>query len=451
MAKLKAGVASVDITPPVGVDMTGFGGRPSGAIGIHDPLYAKALVLDDGNTKLVAVTTDLLSLEFELIDKIRALVKEKTGISTTNIMINSSHTHSGPAAISLHGMGKLDTAYLDVLYRKTTGAVIMANDRLSPAKLGYGRGDVQIGVNRREKRTDGNMVLGINLEGAIAPYVDVLRVDKDTDNHDAKQDAWSTAIFFSHAAHPVVLGGSNVLISADYPGYAAKTIEAVENTDVAMFAQGCCGNINSNPVGGTFEDARRLGTILGSAVIGVAERIETVDKVELSAESKIVELPLKAPLPEVEAQKLVDQCAKELDRVKEQELGRPQSYLAQGRYDWANDMLKLSKRGDTERSQKFEVQIMKIGDIALIGLSGEVFVDFALELDEKSPSDINPIVLGYTNGCIGYVPTEDAYPKGGYEVDTAYKYYGTLMIKPESHKIIIEAVTSMQKGVIHGG
>lgn len=434
MAKLKAGVAAVNITPPVGVDMTGFGGRPSGTVGIHDPLYAKALVLDDGNTKLVVVTTDLLSLDFELVDKIKSLLEEKIGIPATNIMLNSSHTHSGPATITLHGMGKPDLAYLDVLYRKIAGAVLMANDHLSPAKLGYGRGAVQIGVNRREMRANGNMILGINSKGAIAPYVDVIKVD---------DESGTKAIFFSHAAHPVVLGGSNVLISADYPGYAASTIKQIKQTGVAMFAQGCCGNINANPVGGTFEDARRLGSILGCAVVSVAEQINPIDELELGADSKIVELPLNEPLPEQEAQKLVSQYAKELEKVKKQGVGRPHSYLSQGRYDWASDMLELSKEGNIDRSQTFEVQIMKIGDIALVGLSGEVFVDFALEIDEKSSSEINTIVLAYTNGCTGYVPTEDAYPDGGYEVDTAYKYYGTLMIKPASHKIIIDAVMSM--------
>lgn len=438
MAKLKAGIASVDITPPVGVDMTGFAGRPSGAVGIHDPLYAKALVLDDGSTKLAVVTTDLLSLDFELVDKTRSLIEE-VGIPPTNVMLNSSHTHSGPATISLHGLGEPDPAYLDVLYRKIIGAVIMANDRLFPAKLGYGRGAVQIGVNRREKRADGNMVLGTNPQGAIARYVDVIRVDEDSD----KRDACTKAIFFSHAAHPVVLGGSNLLISADYPGYATSTVEMIKKESTAMFAQGCCGNINSNPVGRTFKDAKRLGTILGSAVIGVAEQIESIDEVELNAESKMLKLPLQDPLPESEAQKLVDQYAEELTKVKEQGLGRPHSYRAQGMYDWASDMLKLSREGNVERFQKFETQVMKIGDIALVGLSGEVFVDFALEIDERAPSNINTVVMGYTNGCIGYVPTEDAYPEGGYEVDTAYKYYGTLMIKPESHKIIIDAVTSI--------
>jgi hypothetical protein len=107
-------------------------------------------------------------------------------------------------------------------------------------------------------------------------------------------------------------------------------------------------------------------------------------------------------------------------------------------------MLKFSKEGNVDRTQRFEVQVMKMGNIALVGLSGEVFVDFALEIEEKSPPEVNTVVLGYTNGCIGYIPTRDAYPKGGYEVETAYKYYGTLMIKPESHQIIIDSATSLE-------
>ena len=150
--RFKAGVAVANITPPVGVDMTGFGGRPSGAIGIHDDLFAKVLELDDGNRKLVILTSDLLSLDFDLVSRLRELIKERLHIPPESVMLSSSHTHSGPATISLRGLGKRDENYVDVLVSKIVGATVEAESKLSEAKLGYGRGNVQVGVNRRQNR-----------------------------------------------------------------------------------------------------------------------------------------------------------------------------------------------------------------------------------------------------------------------------------------------------------
>ena len=278
------------------------------------------------------------------------------------------------------------------------------------------------------------MVLGVNPEGKIAPYVDVVRVDNAAGK--------PMAILFCHAAHPVVLGGSNILISADYPGYAMQVIQQVEEGSVALFAQGCCGNINSNPVGGTFEDARRLGTILGAAVIGTAEQIKTTNEIELRSRSKTIDLPLQESIPVAEAQKLVENYQQELAEIEDKGIGRPRSYMVQGQLEWAQDMLKESREGKKTRTQAFEIQAMQLGDIALVSLTGEVFIELALDIENRSPYG-QTTVLGYTNGCIGYVPDEEASPDGGYEVSSAYRYYGTLMIKPESDRMIRDAAVGI--------
>jgi len=439
--KFKAGVAVANITPPVGVDMTGFGGRLSGAIGIHDDIFAKVLVLDDSSHQLAIVTSDLLSLDFDLVKRIRDLIETNIGIPPDNVMLNSSHTHSGPATITLRGLGKRDEDYVDVLVKKIAGATQEAYNGRMDAKLGFGRTQVQVGVNRRQKRDDGNMALGVNPDGPVAPYVDVVRVDNAEGN--------TIAIFFSHAAHPVVLGGSNLLISADYPGYAMRLVEQVESGSVAMFGQGCCGNINSNPVGRTFEDARRLGVTLGAAVIGEAEQIETKGNVALQSRSRIIDLPLQEPLEKSEAEALVERYQRELSDLKARGEGRPQTYMAQGILEWAQAMLKLAK-DPKPYTQAFEIQAMQLGDVAVVALTGEVFVELALEIDARSPYQ-QTIVLGYTNGCIGYVPNEEAYPYGGYEVSSAYRYYGTLMLKPESDKQIRIAAVELLTEIVCGG
>ncbi len=431
---LHASVAAVNITPPVGIDMSGFGNRPSSSIGIHDDLYARALVLSNEGSTLILITSDLISLDFDIIRRLRDQIEARWKIPPGHVMINSSHTHSGPATVMLRGLGERDPDYVEGLTKKILGAVQMAYQELQPALIGWGRQNVQVGINRRRKHDGGRMVIGPNLDGPVAAYVDVLRVE-DAVSHEVM------AILFAHAAHPVVLGGTNLLISADFPGYAVRLIEQVE-PGIAMFAQGCCGNINAHPRDGTFEGARRLGTILGAAVIGGVEQIETTDNVTLRATSRTIQLPFQDPMPVVEAQALVNHYEEDFAEVHDKGIGRPQSYMSRAMLEWSHAMLQAATGEDRPESQPFEIQLFQIGNTAVVGLPGEVFVEYALQLDSRSPYS-QTVVLGYTNGCIGYVPTATAYAEGGYEVDTAYRYYGTLMIAPESEELICKTALEM--------
>src|SRR5688572_26675066 len=104
-ATLKAGAAETVITPPLGVDLTGYGGRPGPASGVHSDLYARALVLELGDTRLALVALDVLGLDFDLVRQTRMLVEQATGIPGERVLLNASHTHAGPAVNSLRGLG----------------------------------------------------------------------------------------------------------------------------------------------------------------------------------------------------------------------------------------------------------------------------------------------------------------------------------------------------------
>jgi hypothetical protein len=112
--------------------------------------------------------------------------------------------------------------------------------------------------------------------------------------------------------------------------------------------------------------------------------------------------------------------------------------VPRARLSWAQDMLALSRAGATNGTQPFEIQVLRVGPLAFLGLEGEIFVRYQLELEAASP--LQPTILcGYANGCIGYVPTADEYPRGGYEVTEAYKVYpGVQMIGPQTEGMIRE-------------
>jgi neutral ceramidase len=426
---LRAGVASANITPPVGTWLCGFAGRPTPATGVHDELLAKALVLDDGKTTLAIVTSDLIGLGYDMVREIREMIHGQTGIPPEHVMLSASHTHSGPVTAPLHAMGVPDEAYLQVLKYKIAGAVCQAYESRRAARIGFGVGPAQVGINRRQ-RTDQGMQLGRNEEGVVDPHVYVVRVDFEA--------PWPQVVLFSHAAHPVTLGSSNLLVSADYPGVAQRVIEQVEPGATALFAQGCCGNINSDPVGGTFEDARRLGAALGAAAVATAEQTATSDQARLRALARTLGLPTQPPPPAEEIEAQAARHRENLQRARAE--GAPEGTLRmhQGLVDWSQWVAGLAAAGSRGMALPFEVQAFAFDGAAIVALSGEVFVEIALAIQEQSAFEPT-IVLGYTNGCVGYVWPRKVWEEGGYEPAHSIMYYGTLPLEPGAGEMVVEA------------
>lgn len=424
---LKAGICETNISPPVGVWLAGYAGRSGGCIGVHDELYARALVLDDGLSLACIVSLDLIALDFDLVERIWDGINRKVGIPYERILLNCSHTHSGPATRTFRAMGERDELYCNVMVRKVVGAVQQAADMLEPVSLRWGRAPVQIGINRRERRGE-QTVIGQNPNGPIQPYVDVLRVDRE--------DQTPLAVVLAYAAHPVVMGGQNLWVSADYPGAACDFLKRV-GLGTPLFLQGCAGNINPIHTSATFTHVRKLGEILGAAVIVASHLSEPVSGVPISGILRIVHLPYLYPSHK-EAEQHLHQAEEELARAEEE--GAPLGILMWRRdtVRWAQDLLLTVEKGEP-KNMPFEIQLLRIGDVHLLAFPAEMFVQYALDIEHQSPYKPT-ITLGYSNGCWGYIPTAADYAIGGYEVDMAYRYYGTLMVTADCERLIREEV-----------
>ena len=428
MSVLRAGVAEVNVTPPVGCHLTGFGNRWHGSTGVHDDLFVKALLLDDGERKVAIVTSDNLGLAPDTVSEIRRQARERLGIPPDGLMLNSSHTHSGPSTLSLRYMAPRDDAYVDSFVRQTVGAITWASQNMVEVKWGVAREPVQVGVNRREMTTDRGMILGKNPTGPVTPHVDVLRLDR--------LDGSPLAVLFSHAAHPVSQGGNNYLISADYPGYAMRAVKALMGESVAaLFAQGCCGNINSLEVGASWDVTRRLGTILGAAVVKCAEGIETRQGGRLAALSQVIRMPLERQPSVAAAQADLAAARTALEALMRGQPNPAQTRTARHNVEVAEGRLQLASEGDRERTVNFELHAIALDDLAFFGMPGEVFVDYAQHIDRQSPFAHN-FVFGYTNGCLGYVPAAYAYPEGGYEVNSSFRVWRLLRFDPSSDPLL---------------
>jgi hypothetical protein len=434
MTGFVAGTARADITPPVGVDLCGYGARPGASTGVRDPLLAEALYLADGRCKLLILTCDLIGFHHDQVAALRRGIEARTGVPAAHILVGCSHTHAGPATPCLKYLGNPDPAYLEGLLRTVMATATVARERAQPAQAGWARTELRVGMNRRQ-RCAGGMAIGVNEEGSTAPYVDVLVVNA--------LDGGPLARLFSHAAHAVALGGDNTLISADWPGAARRGIEAAAGGGAALFLQGCCGNLNCRERGD--EGVESQGRAAAAAVLAAVAKAGLSERVTLGAALTPLDLPLAPPPPAAEARALVAAARAKLAELPAT-ANRGVRWMAEGAVEWSLDLLRLAEEGPRARTVPFAVQALRVGAGAIVGLPGEVFVEYALNLDRASLFQPT-LVAGYANGNVGYIPTAAAYPEGGYEVTDAIRYYGVTMPLPESEALILAAARTALSGV----
>jgi len=405
---MKVGISSVNITPPIGVPMAGYSARMGSAKEIHDDLYAKAIVFNDKDTKAALVRCDLIGLERDFVEETRRLIESETGIDRNNIMITCTHTHSGPITDSL--IPDLD-AWMKVLSRKIKGAVIAANRNLKEAKIGFNRGSVEgIVINRRKPG------------GPVDTEVGIIRIDDLAGN--------PMAVLINYACHAVVLGPDNLLISADYPGFVMNFVE--RNLGVpALFVNGACGDINPldkltvmrqkrkediyDRHGGTFEEAKRLGNMIGAEAVKVFLGTETENDLELKVASREIKIPL-VDLPSIDELKRMLEENENLFRKLVSEKDAAHAFRIAMLIQYARSTIKYVESGENVRPT--EIQVFRIGDGGLIALPGEIFVEIGLDIKKKSGLK-HTLICELANDAIGYVPTREAFKEPGYEVGVA--------------------------------
>ncbi len=418
---LRAGAARVDITPPPGHPMPGFpplrnlpGGpseisgyvpREGVATGVHDPLFARALVLDDGRTAVALVALDLIAVTAEFTAAVREAVREATGIPPAHVLLTASHTHSGP---DLFSWGDGRASELEAAVRAgVVEAVTRAHAALRPARVGWASVDRPgLVINRRDP------------EGPIDPRVGVMAVEG--------ADGALIALAVNYAIHTCMLSGLNLLYSGDISGLAMNALERIYPDAVALFLNGAAGNINpvAYPWGPkenvipafraawhagrehprTFRGAARLGHLLAAAAVEAYEQIPTPsfsDEVDLDGRVEPVDLPLRSP--------------EERERF------------------FAFTGLSARYGGDRLRgeSQPSEVQALRIGPRRYVALPGEPFVELGLELRRRLGAD-QTFVVGYSNDDIRYVMPRAA------ALDTRYDAWAT-MLAPGSGERLVEA------------
>ena len=441
MNGLSAGAAAGGITPRVGVDLSGYAARPGPSVAMHDELWCRALVLDDGARRVAIAALDLLGVDLELDAAIREAAS--VHVPPEHILINCSHTHAGPSVTRLDRRVAPDLDYVSSLPTRIAAVVAEAASRLAPAALRYGSTPARIGINRRERTPDERTIIGRNPAGIVDDEMRALAVNT--------ADGGPLAVVFHHACHGTTLGGENRLISAEWMGAACACLE--QRTGVpALFLQGCAGQTNPDARERSFGEVARLGQSACEAVVRALAAAEPIPGGPLAAHRESIALPLQDPPDPKQARAGLAAAEAAAARARSEGAHPYWVQALESCLPLARQIVELADRGATELTLPFAVQAMRVGDLALVGLSGEVFLEFARRIAAASPFP-HTWALGYSNGCECYVPTAEAFAEGGYEADDSFRWYGTLPLAPEAGERMAEAAVRMLtevKGAVAG-
>lgn len=429
---MKAGIAKINITPPVGTDLTGYISRPGSATKVHDELNATALVLDDGDKRICILTLDLLGPDLTQDKALRESISKATEINQENILMASSHTHAGPALGTLRQCGEADETYVRWLWSQAVAVTKEACQKLVDARLSFARGESELAWNRREAAIKASAEKN-GTSGVVPtdPEISALLVEMDGEK---------PVLLFNYACHGVVMDADNVEISADWIGAARDMLLASGRIGTAMFLQGCGGNINPR-WRGTFEEVKRAGESVAGPIISALQNAEPVDNPKIKVAWRNVDAPY-LPLPaEEELEQEISYRRSEIQTTQAEGGSIVVVKAHTAMLDWAQDALKMLNEGGGPASVTIPLQAISIGNIVFTSLPGEAFCEYGLAFRKMTKSHVMPVA--YANGNIGYIPTAEAYQEGGYEIDSAIRYYGVKMIGPETEGIILDAMKEM--------
>jgi sugar phosphate isomerase/epimerase len=439
-AELTAGVAVIDITPPVGYRMSGYF-RERLNTGTLNPLYAKAIVLRQGDESAALVFCDIIGLSLDVTSRVRRQAAEKTGIPASNILIAATHTHTGPLyfgalrkhfhdlAVARYGSDPCEKVdYPSELVAKLVKVITQAQAAAKPVRLEAGVAEQQgLSFNRRFHMKSGTVrfnpgVLNPDIvrpAGPIDPEVGIVFFRKADSGRAA-------AALVNFALHLDTVGGS--LYAADYPFHLEQSLRATFGKEfVLLFGTGACGDINHIDV--TKKERLKtdyIGKTLAETVNAKAGRLKAVAEPALAVRSEIVQTLLQRYGPQK-----VAWARENIKKVGTSEL----PFLEQVE---AYKILAVEmRRGET---MPIEVQVFRLSrDVAVVGLPGEVFVDLGLAIKRASPFPTT-LIIELCQDAPGYIPTKKAFAEGSYETVNS-------RIAPGGGEMMAEAAVRLLKAL----
>ncbi|HDR7515046.1 neutral/alkaline non-lysosomal ceramidase N-terminal domain-containing protein [Bacillus mobilis] len=415
----RIGVCKVDITPPVGIDFVGYH-RETGINNIEERIYGTVFVFEKDEMKTVFISIDNIGMLVEDTNMIRERVASRLHVPFERITVVYTHTHSGPETV---GEQSLVKSYKTSLVNNVVHGAVTANNNLGLCEVGWSVTTGDIGVNRRERTSDGRAKMGTNIEGVVDKRIGMLAI------RNAETKEISGIIVFC-TAHPNVLKGDSDILSADYPGMTREILEKIVNCPV-IIVQGAAGNVNAK-YRGSREAVKQMAYTLSGHVLTMLPTVTYSPIVNVRTVSSTMQMKLK-DIPEMNEIRSMAQLAEKQWGVNTDE--------------WLTIVLEKYKQGIRQLRIDLEVQLFQVNDGMFSGIPMEPFSETALEMKERLQNEI-AFLGGYTNGYIGYLPTREEYAYGGYEVELNPIVYGTttnLLMPPEENTadVIVQKVIEL--------
>ncbi|OGV49650.1 MAG: hypothetical protein A2X49_03495 [Lentisphaerae bacterium GWF2_52_8] len=419
---MKIGTIAKQITPRPGIELSGFLVRKQPSLGIHDNLYARILCIECNSQKIVWIHCDLIGFSNTMACDIRNATAEKLGIASENVFLSATHTHSGPATVRLRNCGDIDLDYIRFLQDTIVEGTMEAMSSQEEASLYYSESIVnEISRDRR----------------LASPYSHI-------DNRlpilaFIRKDGSCVAVLANYPVHNVGLTGENRHISADIAGFTADFVSScISGKPIVLITNGACGNINPLVMDSDYSAVEHQGSLLGTAIVNQFPRMEPCTDTDILPMFSKVQLPLE----ELSLEKL----EKMMDEHREYYQSHVHDYTNDCIYGamlgWYEETKNLIRNGNAPHIAEAYIHILKLGPVFFVGINAEVFSQMADKLREDSKLK-RLFVVGYADGCIGYLPYGEIYEEGGYEVDSAYKYYGNFMIKQGGFEIVQDKILNV--------
>ncbi len=426
---LFAGAHEEIITPQDSQFLFGYPHVKRYSEGVHDHLKSSALYLEVDGEKLLFIANDIIFITKQMAATVREAISQQLGIPGDHVMVSATHTHSGPITVDYASstrdqvVPKTDSAYVGYATTRMVKAAFQARANAEAAVLGFAKADsTGIGTNRRDSTgpADHEVPVMVVMNAARTRYL---------------------ACMLVVSMHPTVLHEDSKLVSADFPGMARDYLKdtVFGKNCVVLHHTGPCGNQSPRHVvsENTFAEAKRLGTVLGKAVEKAVGKLVFDEHPTMQVRRAFVEDPPRRQFPALQpAKNKLNAVRERMRRMKEERAPWAQIRTVECDIFGAEEMVTLStmaKTGELDAYYSsclpFEIQAMRVGSWWFVGWSGELFVDFALDVKRRTA---NAFIISMANGeNQGYITTEEAAEEGGYEASNA-------LFPPEAGHMLVD-------------
>ncbi|NPV06980.1 MAG: hypothetical protein HPY83_03320 [Anaerolineae bacterium] len=402
MAVLRAGFASSEITPSIGTPLGGYLGRPQfRAVGIHDPLFAKAVALEDGERRALVYSLDLLGLTQHRAERIAGAVARACGLAPDQVLMACTHTHSGPNTLPLRGIPDVEESYFDYLTAQMIVAGRAALRGLRPVTLLVGQGRSDVAANRRAG-TGESINLRENPSGVYDDTLLTLRfLEADSER--------TLGVISIYGCHLTALGPGNMLVSAEWAGLAMGALEE-ELGCPCVFLNGAFGNTNPRGRDETWSRTEEIAETFRQDCLAALAGARPEPGLPVGTAPVVVHLPLAPLATEEEAAGIIREAEAALAAPADEVTRR----VAEVRLSYARAVQACRAAGTAVEWRDARLMGLRVGPVAFIGMPGEVFAEYGLWLRRESPFRYT-MVLGNVGYETGYLPTQQAFAEGGYE------------------------------------